>query len=119
MAICGPDEKDITDAKIGAQFGVGIVTIVYFVFIVFIIGVIMSARANKEVPKSKGNTDMMAQVLNYVKSIGKGKVSEKPTYEDNFTGRFTEWFTRVGNAINASSILAILAAGVVIGFNGL
>ena len=120
MANCGPDEKDITNDKLGAQFGTGVIVIIYIVFIVFIIGVILSVKASKDQPQQKTNVaNTIGEVLKYVKSIGKGKISENTIYEDNFTGRFTEWFTRVGSSINSSSILAILAAGVVIGFNGL
>lgn len=120
MVECGPDEKDITKAKIGAQFGVGIITIIYIVFIMFIVGVIMSIKANISKTKTKvDESSKMSQVLNFVKSIGKGSVTDKSNYENNFTGRFTEWFTRVGNSINSGSVLAILAAGVVIGFNSL
>jgi hypothetical protein len=121
MANCDSDSKDITNDIFGAQFGVGVVTVVYIVFILFIVGIILSVKAHKEAPAAVpiNISNMLGEIYKSVKSIAKGKISEKPSYEDNFTGRFTEWFTRMGNAINASSILAILAAGVVIGFNGL
>jgi flagellar basal body-associated protein FliL len=125
MIKCGPDEKNIEDTKFGAKVGISVITIIYFVYLIFIIGVIMSAWANTNNAISKKKADngsinnSINQILNYVKSIGKGEIAQKPVYTDNFTGRFTEWFTKVGNSINAGSVLAILAAGVVIGFNGL
>ncbi len=121
---CGSDEKDITSDKLGAQFGISVITIIYFVFILFIIGVVFSIKANASaVTKSKADSKTisgkMSDITNYLKTIGAGKITTQTKYTDSFLGRFTEWFTKVGNSINSGSILAILAAGVVIGFNSL
>ena len=101
MANCSDSQKDITADKFGAKLGVGIITVIYFVFILFIIGVVLTVRhkprttsVRKAPPVKQHNTD-------------------------RFTGRFADWFTKVGNTINSGSILAILSAGVIIGFNGL
>jgi hypothetical protein len=125
MVKCNNDEKDITSDKFGAKFGISIITIIYFIFILFIIGIIISIQStNKTIIKKSINAsstaNIMSQILTYIKSLSNGKFSEKTTkYADNFVGRFTEWFTKVGNSINSGSVLAILAAGVVIGFNNL
>jgi len=125
---CGPDEKDITSDKLGAQFGISVITIIYFVFILFIIGVIYSIKAQATSSKknkvnssniSNSVSGKVADIANYVKTIATGKTIKQTSYSDSFLGRFTEWFTKVGNSINSGSILAILAAGVVIGFNSL
>lgn len=116
MAICGPDEKDITYEKMGAQFGVGVITVVYFIFILFIIGVIIANTTKPVIETSKGKKNLLNDMFSYIKSVAK---TPEQVVTSTFSSRFTEWFTRVANAINSNSILAILAAGVVIGFNGL
>src|SRR4051812_11364182 len=118
MANCSPDEKDITSDKLGAKFGISIIIIIYLIFIAFIIGVILSILANSTtVTQNKSDTKSISgkisDILNFVKTIGKGNITTK-IYSDSFLGRFTEWFTKVGNSINSGSVLAILAAGVVI-----
>jgi hypothetical protein len=121
---CRSDEKDITSDKLGAQIGISVVTIIYFVFILFIIGVILSTKAHAiTVSKNKADSSTIqgkvAEIANYLKTITSGKITSQIKYTDSFLGRFTEWFTKVGNSINSGSVLAILAAGVVIGFNSL
>lgn len=121
---CGPNEKDITQEKFGAKIGISVITIIYMVFIMFVFGVIMSIRDKGTLKsKSTSNTNSqlisskLTQIFDFIKSIKKGNISNKPVHIDTFTSRFTEWFTRVGNLINSGSVLAILAAGVIIGFN--
>jgi large-conductance mechanosensitive channel len=119
---CSPDEKDISNNKFGAKFGMSIITIIYFIFILFIVIAILSTVKNVNSTKIKSNTgsknSILTQILNYVKLLST-EHSQIKKYDDSFTGRFTDWFTKVGKSINSASVLAILAAGVVIGFNGL
>jgi hypothetical protein len=114
MVNCQANEKDITADKLSAKFGISMITIIYFVYILFIIGVIVTIKQTY-VQKPK-KSSLISRVLD---KISKNNVQQQQKYEDTFTGRFTEWFTKVANSINSGSILAILAAGVVIGFNGL
>lgn len=109
MTICSDNEKDITSDKLSAKFGISVITIIYFVYILFIIGlIVISLRKNKQIIPSI----VPSKPVSTVSIAGVDEI-------DTFTKRFTEWFTKVGHAINSNSVLAILAAGVVIGFNGL
>lgn len=113
MAKCNADEKDITSNKLGAKVGISVISIVYFIFILFIAGVILSVlQPNNTISKTfktLSNKDVVDMVKTHMIS----------TKADTFIGRFTEWFTKVGNTINSGSVLVILTAGVVMGFNSL
>ena len=116
---CNSDETDITPNKLGAKFGISVISIIYFVFILFIISVILSAKVNiKQGTVDSGTIkSKMSEILTVVNSIASGNIIHAKS--DTFIARFTDWFTKVGHSINSGSVLAILAAGVVMGFNSL
>jgi hypothetical protein len=120
MSNCQLDEKDIRPDKVGAQFGMSIITIIYIFFSLFVIGIILSIKKKNTVtPEIPKTTNFVDKFKNWFNGGSGGSNNQIDKYTDDFSGRFTEWFTKVGNSINSATILAILAAGVVIGFNGL
>ncbi len=117
MINCANGEKDITHDKIGAKLGISIITIIYILYIIFIIGVII---INKKRTKSvRSEPGFVSKLIHYVKELPQPSFSNSTKIEDSFTGRFSDWFSKVENSINSGSVLAILAAGIVIGFNSL
>lgn len=105
MTQCSSGEIDITDQKTGAKVGMSVISIIYIFYIIFIIILIVAFKK-----KSTGNS---------VSATVPTNAPVPSSYEDNFIGRFSRWFTNAPGLINSVSILSILAAGVVIGFNSL
>lgn len=131
MANCSPDETDISGQKLGAKFGLSIITIIYVIFLIFIVFVILSVkRANtvassqptiKKEKKAAGQSyyAQFKETLSQIKEQLNSLVKKGEHSRENFFDRFADWFTEMGSSINSGSVLAILAAGIVIGFNGL
>lgn len=110
---CQDNEKDITLEKQGSMFGFSVILIIYIFFIVFIVLLIMNRyQSNKSSRKTTNVTRPHTKHYNLIVQPGS-------SYSDTFMGRFNDWYMKIGNYINMGSILAIFAAGVVIGFNGL
>lgn len=106
MTQCSSGEVDITDQKTGAKVGMSVISIIYIFYIIFIIILIIAFKRKS----------VQSVVPNVVTNASPPSM---PKYEDNFIGRFSVWFTNAPGLINSVSILSILAAGVVIGFNSL
>jgi len=109
MANCGPNQEDITDKKNGAKVGMSITSIMYFAFLLFLISYFKFKQNANSGTGTAASTPAPAPapVLNIL----------DPT---TYLGRFESWFViKAKSSINSSMIIAILAAGIVLGFNGL
>ncbi len=110
MTVCENGEKNIENEKKGAVVGISVVSIMSFFFILYLAFLIHSER-NKQFGKTQ------KRGFNF----GTPLVSAPPEILPNpdLLGRFDNWFGRASTIINSGTILSIMAAGVVIGFNGL
>jgi hypothetical protein len=107
MANCDPGQEDITKKKNGAKIGISIMSIMYFAFLLFLFSY-FSFR--KEV-KNKGPV---------TPAVAAAAAAPSLLSADTYLGRFESWFVvKAKSSINSGMIIAILAAGLVLGFNGL
>ena len=97
-----------------------ILLVQYAVFLIFILFVILSVtKNNANKPTFKVKKPALQQTLLDIKDQLSSLVKKEHATYEVFLDRFSDWFTKVSNTINLSSVLAILTAGVIIGFNGL
>src|SRR6185503_19373709 len=106
MVNCGPGQEDITNKKNGARVGISIMSIMYFAFLLFLFSYFNFKKTAKGAVSSTTPT-ATATSSNVLDS-------------NTFLGRFESWFVvKAKSSINSGMIIAILAAGLVLGFNGL
>lgn len=127
MANCGPNEIDTTADKFGAYFGLGAILFTYVLYLVFVILVFLSIRGGLNSKAAIHSTSpaketikvSISRVYDLLKQLVSKFTKTNKALEDTFMNRFNEWFSRVSKSINIGSVIAILAASVVVGFNGM
>lgn len=111
---CKDNEVDITRYKQKSIIGVSLSTVIFILFIFIMIYYFRGAAVSAVVKNSNGKHTSSAayeeQIANEAKKHGKEETTSS-------FGSIDKAFEKVKSAINTEMIAAILAAGVVIGFN--
>jgi len=108
-ANCDPNTQiDITNQKIGAEIGISLITIVYIAFLVILVSY---SNIEKHIIKI---TSKKSKPLSTT-TAGPSHLPSPKTYWE----RLQAWLTKTFSAINTGMIVAILSAGIVLGFNSL